>query len=76
VISPDGSRVAYRRFAGPKVEIWISSLAGDTPVRAVQRSTQHISEGASWSPDGNWIAYYSTYNGETRSAEDSGRREP
>jgi eukaryotic-like serine/threonine-protein kinase len=62
-ISPDGSRVAYRRFAGAKVEIWISSLAGDTPARLYNDPRNVFQRGASWSPDGNWIAYYSTYNG-------------
>jgi Tol biopolymer transport system component len=62
-ISPDGSRVAYRRTLGPTVEIWISSLAGDTPVRLYNDPRNVWQRGASWSPDGNWIAYYSTYNG-------------
>src|SRR5712692_10605819 len=62
-ISPDGSRVAYRRMHGASVEIWISSLAGDTPVRLYDDPRKVFQRGASWSPDGNWIAYYSTYNG-------------
>jgi Tol biopolymer transport system component len=63
-ISPDGSRVAYRRSAvGAQAQIWISSLAGDTPVRLYNDSRNVFQRGASWSPDGNWIAYYSTYDG-------------
>jgi len=62
-ISPDGSRVAYRRFAGASVEIWISSLAGGTPVRLYNDPHNVFQRGAAWSPDGNWIAYYSTYQG-------------
>jgi len=62
-ISPDGSRVAYRRFVGPRVEIWISPMAGGTPVRLYNDPRNVFQRGASWSPDGNWIAYYSTYDG-------------
>src|SRR5262249_8378105 len=62
-ISPDGSRVAYRRYLGSTVEIWISSLAGGTPVRLYDDPHKVFQRGAAWSPDGNWIAYYSTYNG-------------
>ncbi len=62
-ISPDGSRVAYRRTVGASVEIWISPLAGGTPVRLYNDPRNVFQRGVSWSPDGNWIAYYSAFNG-------------
>ena len=61
-ISPDGSRVAYR-YDGSGVTIWISSLAGDTPVPLYQDPNNEWQRGPSWSPDGNWIAYYTSHNG-------------
>jgi Tol biopolymer transport system component len=62
-ISPDGSRVAYRRQHGASVQIWVSSLAGDAPVRLYNDPRGVFQRGVSWSPDGNWIAYYSIYKG-------------
>jgi Tol biopolymer transport system component len=61
--SPDGSRVAYRREHGVSPEIWIVSLAGDAPVRLFDDPKKIWQRGPSWSPDGNWIAYYSLHNG-------------
>jgi eukaryotic-like serine/threonine-protein kinase len=61
--SPDGSRVAYRREHGVTPEIWITSLAGDAPVRLFDDPRKIFQRGPSWSPDGNWIAYYSLHNG-------------
>ena len=61
--SPDGSRVAFRREHGATPGIWITSLAGDAPARLFDDPNKIWQRGASWSPDGNWIAYYSLYNG-------------
>jgi Tol biopolymer transport system component len=62
-ISPDGSRIAYRRQHGGAAKIWISSLTGDAPVPMYQDPRNVPQRGPSWSPDGNWIAYYSTRDG-------------
>jgi Tol biopolymer transport system component/predicted Ser/Thr protein kinase len=53
-LSPDGQRVAVDVFSDEHL-IWIYPVAGGTPVRLDRESAdQH---GASWSPDGNWLAY-------------------
>ena len=62
-ISPDGSRVAYRN--NPDVLIWISPLTGEPPVRLWADPANSPQRGASWSPDGNWIAYYGVRDGRT-----------
>lgn len=62
-ISPDGSRVAYRRTIGATVDIWISPLAGGTPTALYQDPNRVFQRGPVWSPDGNWLAYYSLHQG-------------
>jgi Tol biopolymer transport system component len=62
-ISPDGSRVAYRLNTGSKISIWISSLAGDTPVPLYDDPKKDWQRGPSWSPDGNSMDYYSVHDG-------------
>ena len=61
--SPDGQRVAYRRTAASGEAIWISTIAGDPPVRLTREPNTAFQRGPTWSPDGNWIAYYSAYKG-------------
>ena len=53
-LSPDGQRVAAGVVAAEHA-IWVYPAGGGVPVRLDTASTdQH---GASWSPDGNWLAY-------------------
>ena len=61
--SPDGSRVAYRRESGVTPEIYITSLTGEAPVRLYNDPRKIWQRGPSWSPDGNWIAYYTLHGG-------------
>jgi Tol biopolymer transport system component len=61
--SPDGQRVAYRRVDKSGEAIWISTIAGDPPVRLTREPNTAFQRGPTWSPDGNWIAYYSVHNG-------------
>ncbi|MCI0606232.1 hypothetical protein L0156_24865, partial [bacterium] len=48
--SPDGHRIAYFRAGGGRNGIWLSNVAGGTPVRLASGQLP------SWSPDGEWIA--------------------
>jgi len=61
-ISPDCTRVAYRVEDGRDFSVWISPLSGDTPVRLWNDPGQQ-QRGASWSPDGAWIAFYGVKDG-------------
>jgi serine/threonine protein kinase len=59
-ISRDAQRVAIGTI-GDEHLIWLYPVAGGSPVRLDEESTdQH---GPSWSPDGNWIAYHRLVGG-------------
>jgi len=62
-LSPDGNRVIYTRVDDEGVtRLWISSLAGGTPVRLT--NMEHDSEyGGAWSPDGSRFVYLQILNG-------------
>jgi len=61
-ISPDGSRVAYSRNSTTHLgRLWISPIAGGTPVAVTTSDEFEISPG--WSPDGNWLTYSSSAGG-------------
>jgi TolB protein len=62
-ISPDGGRVAYRAVLGGEASIWISPLTGEPPVRLWQDPAKSSQRGPSWSPQGDWIAYYGVHEG-------------
>jgi len=55
--SRDGSHLAYQRFADGGYRIWVSSLAGGTPVQLTKGDAYQ--DGPTWSPDGEWVAYIS-----------------
>ncbi len=61
-MSPDGNHLAYRRYWGAH-EIWISPLSGEAPVRLWNDPAGASQRGPAWSPDGEWIAYYSEPRG-------------
>src|SRR5207245_2753016 len=52
MFSPDGQRIAYRRQGEHDESIWISTLAGDPPVRLAREPGGLFQRGPSWSPDG------------------------
>jgi dipeptidyl aminopeptidase/acylaminoacyl peptidase len=56
-LSPDATRVIYTRIErdGP-ARLWMSAVAGGSPVRLVKSSVENDFPG-SWSPDGNWYVY-------------------
>ncbi|HET8549290.1 MAG TPA: protein kinase [Bryobacteraceae bacterium] len=63
VFSPGGRRLAFRRVGSRDESIWIATIAGDPPVRLVSEPGNAPQRGPTWSPDGNWIAYYSIHDG-------------
>lgn len=63
VFSPDGSRLAYRRAGSDDEAIWISPATGDPPVRLAKEPGDALQAGPTWSPDGNFIAYFSIKKG-------------
>ena len=57
-LSPDGTRVIYRRLElKSQGELWISAIAGGPPVKLLNTADPGQSNPGSWSPDGKWFVY-------------------
>jgi Tol biopolymer transport system component len=57
--SPDGRHVIYQRVAGPNAKsshLWMSGVDGSRPERLTTSTDWET--GGSWSPDGQWFAYF------------------
>jgi len=56
VLSPDGSRIAFRRSSVP--EIWIMKATGEEPRRLLAIPTDPVHDSRlAWFPDGRHIAF-------------------
>jgi serine/threonine protein kinase/Tol biopolymer transport system component len=55
--SPDGQRIAYQIRGDGGNEVWVSPVSGGKPIRFI--SAEYTPDFPSWSPDGNWISFYS-----------------
>jgi Tol biopolymer transport system component len=54
-LSPEADRIVYTRGEATATRLWISAVAGGTPVPLTNDTAAEYS--GSWSPDGNWFAY-------------------
>jgi Tol biopolymer transport system component len=58
VLSPNGERVIYTRVERAGVgRLWISAVAGGSPIRATSDNQSGAEFAGSWSPDGTWFVY-------------------
>lgn len=77
-LSPDARRVIYtRREQGGPAHLWISAVAGGSPVLLVKGNSDFEACG-SWSPDGNWFVYWASHEGKTslNKVKTTGQAEP
>jgi len=63
-LSPDGTRVIYRRLQfESQGELWISAVAGGPPVRLLNSDGPGQSNPGSWSHDGKWYVFRQELDG-------------
>ncbi len=64
-LSPRGDRVMYTRVEqSGTAHLWISSVAGGTPIRATHDEERGAEFAGTWSSDSAWFAYYGVREGE------------
>jgi serine/threonine protein kinase/Tol biopolymer transport system component len=63
-LSPTGDRVIYARIdTSTTSSLWISSLAGGTPIQVTSDTGTTTEFPGSWSPDGGWFVYTAVRDG-------------
>jgi Tol biopolymer transport system component len=53
--SPDGKRMVYVHQVGAQRDLWVMNADGSNKVQVTHLGT--VEGGASWSPDGTWLAF-------------------
>jgi Tol biopolymer transport system component len=61
--SPDGRFILYARRRGADVKIWVLPLVGDRRPYPFRETTASFQLGGSFSPDGRWVAFFSSESG-------------
>jgi Tol biopolymer transport system component len=63
-LSPDGTRVIYRRLElETQGSLWISAVSGGPPVKLLNGEGLGHSNPGSWSPNGKWYVYRQEHDG-------------
>jgi Tol biopolymer transport system component len=64
VLSPRGDRVIYTTLeTDAPARLWISAVAGGTPIRATNDDTGGAEFPGAWSPDDAWFVFYALRDG-------------
>lgn len=63
-LSPRGDRLTYTRVElGQTARLWISAVAGGTPIRVTHDEERAAEFAGTWSPDAAWFTYYGVRDG-------------
>ncbi len=74
-LSPRGDRVIYTRIERTgEGRLWISAVAGGSPIRATSDNQSGAEFAGSWSPDGTWFSVLRGERRQTQSDEDQDKR--